>query len=448
VDEDHGVTGSATACRVVIEPRTADVYELTSHSGNLALFARNGILRVPDGIRESLALHPVVPQSVRHGPRLTIPIITPTSIFAPPPPPQAEVAFPLEWILDNAAPPIQYRAIIDVAKLGDTVTPNIANLPYSYRPAIELAVQASVDGTWNNAMLALPSQRAEHFEGIGTIPAYRRLLEYGWSVDAPPIVHTKRVLFRMLAEDNDPAQLFELLPSRGKPEEELLLSHRQLLREAAAAALASAGFEGDPRLRGLARRTIDRIAEFLRGPLAEKPWIRIGNKQVLHPDAFPPSIYALHLIAHMPLFQNENYEAMELLYQYLSRPLPRQESIQQIGTALVPMPYLVLGDQLPHRNAVEADVPAALTWLELMSRLGFLRRSETWTKMFERFVDDCGRDGVWHPHKGMAMPKSSNPYVWPTYPLEVAHGGEERWSDVTFRVGLIARLSGRPVKLI
>jgi hypothetical protein len=379
---------------------------------------------------------------------LTTPIISPTSIFAPPPPPEAEVTFPIGWLLNNASAPIQYRAINDVVKPTDGTAFPLGVLPLAYKPALELAVQADVNGVWNRSMLTLPSKTSERFEGIGTIPATRRLLEYGWDKDSPPVVHTKRVLFRLLAEDNDPDFLYELRSTK-KVEEEVTLSNRQLLREAAAATLATAGFEADPRLRGLARRTIERIAEFLRSPLAEKPWIRVGNKQVLHPDAAPPSIYALHLIAHMPLFQSEHYEAMELLFAYLSRPLPRQESIQQVGAStLMPVPYAVLGDQLPHRNAVEDDVPKALAWLELMARLGFLRRNETWTKMYERFVDDCGRDGVWHPHKGLAMPKSSDPYVWPMFPLEQAHGGDERWCDVTFRIGLIARLAGRPINLI
>lgn len=327
------------------------------------------------------------------------------------------------------------------------MTPNISNLPYAYRPAIELAVQAAVDGVWNRSILSIPSQRAEHFEGVGTVPAYRRLTEYGWDKEAPPLVHTRRALFRLLAEDTDRAMLYELAPTKPKVEEEFLILQRQTLREAAGAALAGAGFEGDPRLRGLARRTIDRMAEFLRSPLAEKPWVRIGNRQVLHPDAYPPTIHMLHLLAHMPLCQSEHYEAMELLYDYLTRPLPRQESVQQIGTQLLPMPNLVLGDLLPHRNAVEDDVPAALAWLELMARLGFLRRNDNWSKMYERFIDDCGRDGVWHPHKGLAMPKTTNPYVWPMFPIEQAHGGEERWCDVTFRIGLIARLQGRPIEL-
>lgn len=379
---------------------------------------------------------------------MTTPIVTPASIFAPPPPPQSTLKFPLEWLLDNASAPLQYRAIIDVAKFGDDTPPGVHNLPYAHRPALELAVQASRDGIWNDAMLTLPSQRAEHFEGIGTVPAFRRLIEYGWDKEAPPLYHTRRVLFRLLAEDSDRAQLYELAPTKAKVEEETLVASRQLLREAAGAALASAGFEGDPRLRGLARRTIDRLAEFLRSPLAEKPWIRVGNKQVLHPEAYPPTVHNLHLIAHMPLFQSEHYEAMELLYDYLSRALPRQDSVQQIGTQLLPVPHVVLGDMLPHRNAVEADVPAALAWLELMARLGFLRRSETWNKMYERFMDDCDRSGVWHPHKGLAMPRSANPYVWPMFPLEETHGGEERWADVTFRVGLIARLAGRPIDLV
>jgi hypothetical protein len=58
-------------------------------------------------------------------------------------------------------------------------------------------------------MLTLPSARGENFEGIGTISAVRRLLEYGWDKDTPPLTHARRVLFRLLAEDQDPEYLFE-----------------------------------------------------------------------------------------------------------------------------------------------------------------------------------------------------------------------------------------------
>jgi hypothetical protein len=357
------------------------------------------------------------------------------------------VSFPLEWLLASAAAPIQYRSVVDVARLDDRVGPELANLPLAYRPALMLAATQSADGTWNRAMLTVPGPRAEHFEGVGTINAVRRLLEYGWDAESPPLLHARRVLFRLLAEDDDPAYLYELAP-RGRPDPDLARRGRAVLREAAAAALAQAGYEGDPRLRGAARRITERITAFLRSPLGEKPFVRVGNKHVLASEAHPPSIYALTMLAYMPLFRSEQYESLDRIYQYLAQPLPRQESVQLFGDKIVPQPQLVLGDMLPHRNAADEDVPWALHWLELMARLGFLRRNEGWSRLFDRFVEDRDADGVWHPHKGAAAPRSANPFVWPAYPLESALAGDERWTDVTFRIGLIARLSGRPIELV
>jgi hypothetical protein len=108
-------------------------------------------------------------------------------------------------------------------------------------------------------------------------------------------------------------------------------------------------------------------------------------------------------------------------------------------------PQIVLGDKLPNRNAADADVPGAIVWLELMARLGFLRRNDNWLKLFERFLEDRDEQGIWHPHKGMAAARSTDPFVWPSYPLEEELTGEERWTDATFRLGLIARILGRPI---
>ena len=295
-------------------------------------------------------------------------------------------------------------------------------------------------------MLSLPKKGATHFDGIGTIPAVRRLIEYGWHKDTPPLLHARRVLFRLLAEDEDPSYLFELEASHGG-DDDAIRRGRTVLREASAAALAQAGYEGDPRLRGAARRILTRIADYLRSPLAQKPFIRQGNQHMLAAEAAPPSIYAIMMLAYMPLFRAEHHREMDAIYQHLCQAQPRQDAVQLVGRTPQPVPHLVLGDPLPHRNAVDADVPFALFWMELMARLGFLKRNENWCKLFERFLDDRDREGVWHPHKGMAAPKSISPYVWPTYPLEAQSSGEERWSDVTFRLGLIARLSGRPIEI-
>ena len=366
---------------------------------------------------------------------------------APPAPAPTPVVFPLTWMLDHASPAIQYRAIADVAKAQPEVKYQAAALAYSFKPALWLAVTQGLDGSWNNSMFTVPSAKAAHFEGIGTIHAVRRLLEYGWDKDSPPLVHARRLLFRLLAEDNDPSYLFELQPTKGARSEGNA-RNRLILRAAAAALLAQAGYEDDPRLRGAAKRMIEKTGNWLRGAASHKPWVRVGNKQVLSADAMPPSTWLLWMLSFMPHFRNEHHEEMGLIYRQISQAMPRQDPIQIIGDRLVPQPHLVLGDELPHRNAVDADIPRALAWLELMARIGFLKRNENWMKMFERFVDDRDSQGVWHPHKGMSTPRSTDPFPWGLFPLEPPGDREEqKWTDVTFRIGLIARLAGRPIEL-
>src|SRR5205085_12113057 len=134
---------------------------------------------------------------------------------------------------------------VEVAKLSGSIAEQVSSLPFTHRPAVSLAVTQQPDGTWNHAMLSLPSARSENFEGVGTINAVRRLLEYGWDKDSPPLVHARRVLFRLLAEDTDPEFLYEL--GAKNQDEDQIRRGRSILREAAGAALAQAGYEDDPR---------------------------------------------------------------------------------------------------------------------------------------------------------------------------------------------------------
>ncbi len=352
--------------------------------------------------------------------------------------------FPLGWLLDNASPPIQYRAAVDVAGLRADV--DLASLPYASQTGIRISLSQSLDGTWSQSMLSLPESPEAGVSGLGTIPAVRRLLEYGWDRESPPLAHARRPLFRLLSEDNDPHYLYDLRGTTTNPE--TALRGRQILREAAAAALALAGYEADPRIRGAARRILERIDAYLDSALSDKPWVRIGNRHVLSETASPPSIYALVMLAYMPIFRSEHYPEMERLYAYLAQPKPSQEAVQLYGKEVITQPHLVMGDLLHNRNAVENDVPFALMWLEIMARFGFLKRNENWLKLFERFASDRKRDRVWRPHKGQEMPRSSNPFVWATFPLEDQHQGNGQWTDVTFRVGLIARLLGWRIELV
>jgi hypothetical protein len=357
----------------------------------------------------------------------------------------AAVQFPLGWMLNNASSAIQYRAIIDVVGLsGDREV--FRKLSLSHLPALRLAMAQHVDGTWGGSILNVPTSNGDVY-AAGTIPAFRRLLEYGWDRESPPLIRARRALFRLLAEDNDEDQLYEFREACGG-DTDLIRNTRVILREAAAAALAHAGYEGDPRLRGAARRILARVDDFLSSPLAERPWVRVGNRQVIAAGASPPSIHLLTMVAHMPLFRSENHSQVNRLLKYISHPLPRQEAFQQVGAHIIEQPQLILGDPLSTRNIADADVPFALGWLELMARLGFLRRNEGWVSLFDRFLDDRDRDFVWHPHRGSAKPASADPDVWAMFPLDEGSEGEDRWSDVTFRLGLIARLMGRPIEAV
>ncbi|MBC7790007.1 MAG: hypothetical protein H7Z74_08670 [Anaerolineae bacterium] len=312
---------------------------------------------------------------------------------------------------------------------------------------MELALSQSADGVWNHAILTVPSARGDRFHGVGTINAVRRLVEYGWDRESPPLLRARRIMFRLLAEDDDPAYAFELTPRRGA-DPGAGRRARTILREAAAATLAQAGYEKDPRLRGAAARIGARLLTFLSSPIAADPLVRTGNQWVLRPDASPPSIYTLIMLAYMPLFRNERYEVIGRLADYLAAPAPRSAPAVATGKDPVLMPHLVMGNPLPSMFAAEADIPWALTWLELAARLGILRKNEGWMSIFDRFLDSRDERGVWHPRKNPVAPRSTNPYAWPNFPLEPSLTGEARWTDVTFRLGLIARLLGRQVNLI
>jgi hypothetical protein len=356
--------------------------------------------------------------------------------------PDSPVRVPVRWLMREGTGAVQYRAIVDLASLKSAA--DAQRIALNQASAIHCAVTMHLDGTWGGRLFPVAGAKPH----TATFSAFRHLLECGWDRDSPPLAIGRRFLFRLLAMDEEPSMLFEFATETGGSKE-LAKRLRANIRVEAAALLAQAGYERDPRVRGAAIRATQRVMDYLRSPLAGKPWIRVGNKQVLAPEASPPTMSFLRMAAFMPELRTEYHMGMELLGKHLMQTEPRQDPVQQIDGMLVPVTNAVLGDRLPHRNALEADVPAALHWLELMVRLGVFRRHEPWIKMFERFVESADRYGVWHPMKGDDMPATTAPDLIGWFPLEDASTeGERRWSDVTLRVSLIARLIGRDLNLV
>ena len=62
------------------------------------------------------------------------------------------------------------------------------------------------------------------------------------------------------------------------------------MREAASAALAEAGHAEDPRLRGAGHKIASAISQFLRSPLAEKPFLKSGQADRPPPGGAPAEL--------------------------------------------------------------------------------------------------------------------------------------------------------------
>jgi hypothetical protein len=367
---------------------------------------------------------------------VTAPLSSPVIPTVEPP---AAVRVPASWLLEHGSWPVRVRTLVDLApNVGDAAA--VQRAAYLHAPALRLAVQQSRDGTWGGRLLSVAKSDDPTFAGVGAIPAVRRLLEYGWEPDAPTFHCARRLLFRLLAEDVDPAFLFELREETG--DDELLVRRgRAQLREGAAAALAHLGAEADPRLRGAAVRALERVMTFVRGAATAEP------TSVLPPSATPPTEHFLVMLAFMPRFRSEHQDEVSRLLAFLSAPPPSGAPRQLFGKREVPQPHLVLGDPIANVS-VTASLPSTLAWLELLARLGFIRRNPEWNGLLDRLLEERDANGVWRGRTTTLAPPQRG-WDWPTFPLGDPDASRESMvADVTFRLALIARLAGRPLELV
>ena len=357
---------------------------------------------------------------------------------------------PLSWLLEAASSPIQYRAYAEVvpASARDPVQLESLRLAaLQYKPAQAIARRQRDNGLWGGNLLALdpPPGAADP----GTVAQYRRLLELGWPPEERPFRVADRFFFRLLSRDEDPALLAEFQrPARSDPG--LGVWARGVARQAASAALARSGAHGeDPRLRGAAHRIANDISLYLRSETATKPFRKAQGKTVLEPTAFPPTTYAMEMLAFLPALQRERAGFLERLAQYFSLPAPRRMFFVLAGTKLMKPTVELLGD--PLRSDAQGrvtDVPFALYWLEVCARLGLVRQIPSAARVLARLFSQCDDRGIWSPKSLRTMPKSESPLTAHYFPLEgPGKSPAQRQTDVTFRLGLIATLLGLPVEI-
>jgi hypothetical protein len=314
------------------------------------------------------------------------------------------------------------------------------------KPALAVVKKQKDTGIWGGNLLGLAPSASQGIKDVGTIPQYRRLLQMEWPRATRPFKLADRVLFRLLSRDEDPTLLFEFQKSvRSDAEAEAWA--RGIMREAASAALAEAGFGDDPRLRGAGHKIASAISQFLRSPLAEKPFIRAGKQVALHPEAYPPSWYSVAMLAAMPNLQRERAGFTERLGHYLAQPAPKKAFVLQVGKKTVKPQHLILGDPIDADSKGQAkDIPLALHYIELLARMGALEWAPVATRVLARLMDDCDESGIWRPKNLRSQPKAGNKITYHYYPLQSdAKTPEAKEVDVTFRLALIAKILGWPV---
>src|SRR6476646_5278068 len=358
----------------------------------------------------------------------------------------------LTWLLENAGPPIRYRTYTELAPPG-YASPEViadAHMAVVESKAAQAVVKKQKDtGVWGGNLLGLAPSAAQGIKDVGTIPQYRRLLQLEWPRASRPFKLADRVLFRLLSRDEDPSLLFEF-QRMVKSDAEAEAWARGIMREAASAALAEAGYADDPRLRGSGHKVANAISQFLRSPVAEKPFVKSGTQLVLHPEAHPPSWYSVAMLSFMPNLQRERAGFTERLGHYLAQPAPKKAFAIQVGKRTVKPQHLLLGDPIDaDAKGQPTDIPLALHYIELMSRMGALPWAPVASKVLGRLLKDCDELGIWRPKNLRSQPRAINKITYHYYPLQVdAKTTEGREVDVTFRLALIARLLGWSVDFV
>lgn len=352
----------------------------------------------------------------------------------------------MSWLLEHGGETIRYRTLRELAPEGyappDALTEAYAAIPGS-KASLAVTKKQKDTGIWGGNLLGLAPSATHGIKDVGTIAQYRRMIELALPRDSRPYKLAERILFRLLTRDENPALLFELQKLVGaEPGADEWI--RGLIREAATAALAEAGHQEDPRIRGAGHRIATAISHFLRSPVSEKPFTRSGANLILHPEAHPPSWYSVAMLAAMPSLQRERAGFTERMGNYLAQPAPKKAFSVQLGRKLLKPTHLLLGDPIEaDSKGTPKDLPLALHYIELLARIGALHTAPVATKVLARLIRDCDDRGVWAPKGLRAQPKALNPITHHYYPLlPDAKTPEGRVADVTFRLAVIAKVLG------
>lgn len=341
---------------------------------------------------------------------------------------------------------MRYRTLAELAPPGSvdqTVLAEALRAVVLSQPVSAVTTRQQETGLWGANFLAFGPSPRDEIEEAGTVAQYRRLVQLGVPRTTRPFRLADRVMFRTFSRDDDPLLLGEFADAADE-EPRYAEWYRNQVREGAASALAEAGHEDDPRLRGAAHKIASAVSAFLRSPQSQDPFIKRAGGWQLTSELTPPSWWSLAMIAAMPSLQRERAGFIERLGQYLALPADSRSFMIGIGQRTWRPTHLVLGDPIElDSKGQPKDLPLALHFIDLLAAMRQLSAVPSASTLFSQLLTDIDAHGVWHPKNLRSQPKAASPVTYHSWPLSADDGElHSRQADITFRLARIAKQLG------
>ncbi len=312
-------------------------------------------------------------------------------------------ADPIPWLMDNACPPIRYRALTELLGLGRDdadVQKTRQEALNDYRPAVQLARKQKKDGTWGGAIHASDPRKFQNcLENCLSM-----LLEYGWNRDTKAVRDAAKVLRSFLTAKKD-IKLFEFA-KLVKADSRRETYYRWFLRVLALGLLIRAGYL-DQRSRLAILELLELTAGFVEDPVSRDPVEEIGADYPLiraaaWRDGYPffPDRYALQVFAFSEWLLDGELAKVRLkkIFDFVMSE-NYQRLAPELGLVKTAKGSFVKGHGIRFRPLdfyqKNGNIDELLTNLELMARLGLVNRYPLLISHLEWLQSQQGKDGRW-----------------------------------------------------
>ena len=359
---------------------------------------------------------------------------------------------PTDWLLEKSCPPIRYRLLTEIKKLGESDHDvSVARKEaYTYKPAQDISTRQSDDGTWFSSHLGFESLNVQRKRGPGMAAQYHALIEYGWTKDHPIIWRTSERLQALLWEDKNIDLLEQKGYCGGDPAVEQYL--RRNLSWRALGLLSRGGFNDEAGVQRKSVEIVNTLDAFYSGDVESKLVVGTRTRPKETDEGIVDEVCTVltckaPLLDHaLMLFFAWNEAArrsdagrrvLARIVDYLfSRP-PAPVPVVEVGGKVFDCDMDLLIRSLDRKDFEEGkQVGRLLQELEVLARCGLLLEVPKAVALLDWLIGLVDDEGVVRADEWIE--KHSHRVDYPYFPLEDNwRGKHKKFTDLTFRLMLV-----------